>query len=172
MKRLILIFLLIASHDLAGQSYDPNRMAKVKEAIKEFKDKDSGMNTFFNESYGYAVFPSVGKGGIGIGAAHGNGIVFKRGKATGETTLSQASIGLQLGGQSYREVIFFKDKGAYDRFTAGKFKFAAQVSAVAASEGASADAAYQEGVAIFTMTKGGLMYEASVGGQKFKFSPH
>ena len=152
--------------------FDPGRKEKVEEAIKEFKDKDSGMKAFFSEAYGYAVFPSVGKGGIGVGAAHGNGIVFEKGKAVGETTLNQASIGLQLGGQSYSEAIFFKDKAAYDRFIGGKFKFAAQVSAVAATEGASADAPYQEGVAVFTLTKGGLMYEAAVGGQKFKFKPY
>jgi len=174
MTKLSVIYMaaFILSFSAFSQEWDPERMEKVKEAIAEFKKKDPSMKFFFEQAFGYAVFPSVGKGGVGIGGAHGNGIVFKGENATGKTTLTQASIGFQLGGQSYREIIFFEVEDAYDRFIGGKLKFAAQVSAVAVTAGASADASYQEGVAVFTMTKGGLMYEASVGGQKFKFRPY
>lgn len=145
--------------------------AKIAEAIAAFKNKDPQINIFFEKAYGYAIFPSVGKGGIGIGAAHGKGKVYKKGRYIGNTSLSQLTIGFQLGGQVYREIIFFKDKSALDDFTAGHFELGAQASAVAATAGASVDADYSGGVAIFTLAKGGLMYEASVGGQKFKFVP-
>lgn len=144
---------------------------KVAEAIAAFKNKDPGINTFFQKAYGYAVFPSVGKAGMGIGAAHGKGKVYRRGSYIGNASLSQLTIGFQLGGQVYSEIIFFKDKAALDDFIGGHFELGAQVSAVAATAGASADAGYSGGVAIFTIAKGGLMYEASIGGQKFKFRP-
>jgi lipid-binding SYLF domain-containing protein len=144
---------------------------KAAQAIADFKNKDPGMKVFFREAYGYAIFPTVGKAGIGIGGAFGKGEVYRQGKLLGSTSLTQLSIGFQLGGQAYSEIIFFKDKKALERFTAGNFEFGAQVSAVAVTAGASADAAYNNGVAIFTMAKGGLMYEASVGGQKFSFTP-
>jgi len=164
------VFFLILISTLGAESkWDPEAVEKAKEAVKAFKEEDPSMKSFFGRSYGYAVFPSVGKGGIGIGGAHGNGTVFKGGKPVGKTSLTQATIGFQLGGQSYREIIFFEEKEDFDEFTAGKFKLAAQASAVAATSGASADAAYENGVAICTMAKGGLMYEASVGGQKFKY---
>jgi len=116
------------------------------------------------------IFPNVGKGAIGVGGATGNGIAYERGRAIGRAKLSQLTVGFQLGGQSYREIIFFENKTAFDRFTASKFEFSAQASAVAVTAGASADAKYREGVMIYTQEKGGLMYEASVGGQKFKFA--
>ena len=141
----------------------------VRHAIAEFQKADSGMVKLFNESYGYAIFPGVGKGAIGIGGARGKGWVFEQGKAIGRTTLTQVTIGLQLGGQAYREVIFFKDETALKDFTRGNYELSAQASAVAVTKGASADVKYNGGVAIFTMAKGGLMYEASVGGQKFSF---
>ena len=143
---------------------------EAAEAIAEFKSKDPSMKTFFEKAYGYAVFPTVGKGGIGIGGAYGKGEVYAKGQMIGTTSLTQVTIGLQLGGQAYREIIFFKDKAMLDQFKSGKFEFSAQASAVAVTAGASADADYNNGVAIFTMAKGGLMYEASVGGQKFSFT--
>ena len=106
---------------------------------------------------------------LGIGGAAGRGIVYKGNNALGSSKLKQASIGLQAGGQQYSEVIFFENKEAYDRFASGKLKFDAQASAVAITEGASADMAYSSGVAVFTRVKGGLMYEASIGGQHFTF---
>ncbi len=142
---------------------------EVQEVIQEFVKSDSGMKGWFADSYGYAVFPSVGKGAVGVGGARGKGLVYEQGKLIGKTTLTAVTIGLALGGQAFREVIFFKDKTALDDFTRGNFEFAAEVSAVALKEGASADLGYNKGVAVMTATKGGLMYEASVGGQKFSF---
>ncbi|MCP4042399.1 MAG: hypothetical protein GY731_10670 [Gammaproteobacteria bacterium] len=141
----------------------------VAEAIANFRNSDPSMKVFFDKAYGYAIFPSVGKGGIGIGGAYGSGEVYKRGKLIGTSSVSQVTIGFQLGGQVYSEIIFFKDKSTLDDFTGGNFEFGAQASAVAVTAGSSADADYSNGVAIFTLAKGGLMYEASVGGQKFSF---
>ena len=143
----------------------------VTKAIAEFKKADSGIAKVFETAHGYAIFPSVGKGAIGIGGAHGNGYVYEQGRLIGHTTLTQVTVGFQFGGQAYREVIFFKDKTALDDFTRGNFEFSAQATAVAIKDGASADLAYNGGVAIVTMAKGGLMYEASVGGQKFSYKP-
>jgi lipid-binding SYLF domain-containing protein len=141
----------------------------VQEVIQEFEKGDPGMKGWFADAHGYAVFPSVGKGAIGVGGAHGKGLLYEGGALIGKTSLTAVSFGLQLGGQAFREVIFFKDKTALDDFTRGNFEFAAGVSAVALKAGASADLGYNKGVAVMTATKGGLMYEASVGGQKFSF---
>ncbi|WP_430817350.1 YSC84-related protein [Carboxylicivirga sp. RSCT41] len=141
------------------------------EAKADFLEKDDGMAKFFNDSYGYVIFPNVGKGGLGIGGAAGNGVAYKQGSLVGMAKLSQVSIGLQAGGQAFREVIFFETQKEFDRFTENKIEFTAQVSAVAAAAGVSANTKYVDGIAIFTMAKGGLMYEASVAGQKFKFDP-
>lgn len=141
------------------------------EAIKSLKAKDPGLKIFFNKAYGYAIFPTVGKGGIGIGGAYGEGEVYRQGKFIGTTTLTQVSFGFQLGGQSYTEIIFFKDKSALDNFTAGNFELGASASAIAVNAGVSADTDYDNGVAVFTMPKKGLMYEATIAGQKFSFEP-
>jgi lipid-binding SYLF domain-containing protein len=163
---------------------------KYSDAIQTFKDAgESGK--FFENSYGYAVFPSIGKGGIGIGGAHGGGRVYAQGAYVGDTKMTQVTVGFQLGGQVYSEIIFFQNKEAFEKFTSGKFEFGAQATAVAITAGASAQAgtggtgasasgdenhartagAYQNGMAIFTVAKGGLMYEASIGGQKFSYKP-
>ena len=147
------------------------RNPAVAETIANFKNADSKMNLFFEKAYGYVVFPTVGKGGIIIGGAYGKGEVYKNGRLIGLANLTQLTIGFQLGGQAYSEIIFFKDKKALDQFTSSTFSFDAQVSAVAVTAGASANADYNNGVAVFTRAKGGLMYEASVGGQKFTFRP-
>lgn len=139
------------------------------DVIAKFKEKDPGMAKTFADAYGYAIFPTVGKGAIGIGGARGKGRVYERGKVIGRTSLTQLSIGFQLGGQAYSEVVFFKDKTALDDFKRGNFELDAQASAVALTARASRDLAYNRGVAIVTMAKGGLMYEASVGGQKFSY---
>ncbi len=158
--------------------------------IKIFRDAGQS-GQFFAKCYGYAVFPSIGKGGVGVGGARGTGRVYEQGKVVGDVKMTQLTVGLQLGGQSYSEIIFFEDKRAFDEFTSGNFEFGAQASAVAITAGASASAGsggstagasggkndastaggYQKGMAIFTVAKGGLMYEASVGGQKFKYTP-
>jgi len=143
---------------------------------------------FFHSSYGYAVFPTIGKGGLVVGVAHGNGHVYARGKYVGDTSMTQLSIGAQAGGQAYSQIIFFEDKRAFDEFTKGNFEFGAEV-AIAAAAGANAgtigagaqasggekDARtagkYYKGLAVFTIVKGGAMYQATVAGQKFSYSP-
>jgi lipid-binding SYLF domain-containing protein len=144
---------------------------------------------FFEKSYGYAVFPTIGKGGMGVGGAHGKGRVYAKGVHVGDTTMSQLTIGFQLGGQAFSQIIFFEDERAFTQFTSGNFEFGAQATAVAITAGASATATttgnsagasggrndaisvgeYYRGMATFTVAKGGLMYEASVGGQKFGY---
>jgi len=143
----------------------------VTEAIDEFLHKDPGMRRFFENAYGYAVFPTVGKAALTVGGAYGKGQVFERGVLVGSSRIMQLTVGLQLGGQAYREIIFFKDRDTMRDFQQGNFEFSAQASAVAVTAGASADASYDHGVAVFTMTKGGLMYEAAIGGQKFSYKP-
>jgi lipid-binding SYLF domain-containing protein len=143
----------------------------VKTALAEFERTNPKVKPFLESAHGYAVFPTVAKGAIGIGGAHGDGLVYEKGKLIGATTLSQITIGFQLGGQAYRELIVFQNKQSLDKFKGGNFEFDAQASGVAVTAGISFDAAYEHGVAIFTMAKGGLMYEASIGGQKFSFTP-
>ncbi|MBI1367619.1 MAG: hypothetical protein GC162_03080 [Planctomycetes bacterium] len=138
--------------------------------VDQYKKADSSLKRFFDGAAAYAVFPEVAKGAAGIGAAHGNGVLYEGGQIVGYTGLSQGSIGLQLGGQTYSELIFFKDKAAVDEFKGGNMEFSAQASAVAAAEGAAANADYAHGVAIFTRGQQGLMFEASVGGQKFSYN--
>jgi hypothetical protein len=147
-------------------------VSKAHDAIAMMKKADPGLSKFFSGATGYAVFPNVAKGAIGVGGAHGSGVLFEGGTAIGKTTLSQVTVGFQLGGQAYSEIVFFENAATLSNFKHGNFAFAAQVSAVAIKSGASANAKYQNGVAVFTMTKGGLMYEASVGGQKFGFQPY
>lgn len=151
-------------------SKDKKLLNDCIEAKADFIKTDGLMKSLFANAYGYVIFPNVGKGGIGIGGAVGNGIVYERGSVIGKAKLTQLSIGFQFGGQAYREVIFFESESDLDRFKENKIEFSAQASAVAASSGASANAKYKEGVMIFTQQKGGLMYEASVGGQKFNYS--
>jgi lipid-binding SYLF domain-containing protein len=171
------IFLIVFFNSIVFFSYaqvggwNPNLVEESSEALKTMITQQPRLKTFKKESYAYAVFPKVIKGGVGIGAAIGNGVVYEDGVQVGLSRLKQASIGFQLGGQQYSELIFFQNKAAYDDFINGKMKFDAQVSAVAIKSGVSLDAAYNEGVAVFTMTLGGLMYQASVGGQHFKFEP-
>ncbi len=145
-------------------------IADSQTAKTEFIKSDPLMKALFEKASGYVIFPNVGKGGIGVGGAAGNGVVYERNKRIGMAKLTQLSIGFQAGGQAYREVIFFETKKELERFKESKFEFSAQASAVAVTEGASANVKYTDGVMVFTMQKGGLMYEASIGGQKFKFN--
>jgi len=144
---------------------------KTLKSLKKFK-KISFLKTYFKKARGFAVFPNIGKGGIGIGGARGKGEVFEKGHVIGSTTLTQVSIGFQLGGQAFSQIIFFKDKRSLERFTDGNFEFGASASAALISEGANASADYSNGVAVFTFSKGGLMYEASIGGQKFSYEEY
>ena len=162
---------------------------KFENTVAVFK-KSPAVQPFFKNAYGYAVFPTIGKAGIGIGGSYGTGQVYKGGKATGETSLVKVTVGFQLGGQAFSEMIFFEDKRAYDEFTSGEFEFDATASAVAITAGVQAKAgtegttagasagpatgkqvksSYHKGMAVFVHAKGGLMYEAAIGGQKFNF---
>jgi lipid-binding SYLF domain-containing protein len=152
-------------------AWDPEAESNCEKTIEAFKDKHSKFEAYFQEAYGYAVLPSVGKGAIGIGGAHGKGLVYEQSEIIGETKMTQITIGFQWGGQAYSEVLFFENKKAMQAFKYGRIEFAGQASAVAVTAGASADIAYKDGIAIFTMARGGLMYEASIGGQKFKYFP-
>lgn len=161
------------------------------DTLAVFKKSDA-VRPFFNSAYGYAVFPTVGKGGIVVGGAFGKGRVYKKGTLSGNVALSKLSVGFQLGGQAFSQIIFFRDKRAYDEFTGGSFEFDASVSAVAVTAGVQAKAGteggtagasagpatgtqasidYYKGMAVFVHAKGGLMYEISIGGQKFDFTP-
>ena len=150
---------------------DKKASDKTIKALNKFKNMPS-LKPYFKKARGYAVFPNIGKGGIGIGAARGSGEVFEKGNVIGKTTLTQVSIGVQLGGQTFSQIIFFKDKKSLDRFTEGNFEFGASASAVLISEGANASADYSDGVAVLTYSKGGLMYEARIGGQKFSYEEY
>jgi lipid-binding SYLF domain-containing protein len=152
----------------------PKSKEEISEAhstIAVFKKADPGLSRFFESSAGYVVFPSVGKGGFIVGGAGGKGVLFSGGRAVGAAKISQVTVGAQAGGQRYAEVIFFETPAAVAEFKKGSFSLAAQVSAVAAAEGASANAKYTHGVAVFTVAESGLMAEATVGGQKLKFIP-
>ena len=150
---------------------DTKLQDETKEAMKELVAGNPEIEAHFHSAYGFAVFHKITKAGLGIGGAGGAGLVFDDKTVIGESKLAQATFGLQAGGQQYMEVIFFEDQPALDRFTKGKVKFSGQASAVALKDGASVDIDYQDGVAIFTKTIGGLMAEASVGGQSFKYKP-
>jgi lipid-binding SYLF domain-containing protein len=169
---LVLIFtaLLMPSLSRAQNSKEDKLIQDAEEAKVEFIKGDGLLEGLFNNSYGYVIFPNVGKGAIGVGGAAGNGVVYDHGKVVGKAKMKQVSVGFQFGGQAYREVIFFENQEALDRFKADKFEFAAQASAVAVTKGASGNVKYRNGVMVFTQEKGGLMYEASIGGQKFDYS--
>ncbi len=151
--------------------WNPGLVEDSKTAITKMLKDSPKLESFKNNAYGYVVYPKITKAGLGIGAAAGKGIVFKGNTIVGSSKLKQASFGLQAGGQQYSEVIFFQNKAAFDHFTNEKLKFDAQASAVAITAGVSIDVAYKDGVAVFTRTLGGLMYEASIGGQHFKYDP-
>lgn len=175
MKKLFIAFITLSMifTSMLAQAWTPDSSDKLElstaQAIIKAKEKDPSLENWFNTAYAYVVFPKVGKGGIGIGGAHGKGIAIRGNATVGESSLSQLTVGFQLGGQVYSQFVMFKDKTAFDHFTRGNFEMGAQVSAVAITLGASADANYDGGVAVFTIAEGGLMYEASVGGQKFKY---
>lgn len=145
-------------------------LSASNEAKSAFIKTDPSMGALFETSYGYSIFPKIGKGGLIVGGAGGDGIVYEKGKSIGSVKSGQVTVGAQIGGETYREVIFFENKEVLDRFKENKVEFSGQISAVAASSGVSKNAKYAEGVAVFTQDLSGLMAEASVGGQKFKFT--
>ena len=163
---------------------------KFDETIAQFKDAGQSA-AFFKNSYGYAVFPTVGKGGLVVGGGHGDGRVYRHGKYVGDTSMTQLSVGLQAGGQAFSQIVFFEDERAFQDFTKGTFEMGADASAVAVTAAASANAGttgpnasksiskneadtkakYNKGLAVFTIAKGGAMAEAAVAGQKFSYTP-
>ena len=174
MRKTIVVGLSFLSFALMASSWawDPaeaeENHAKAQEAIAAFKENDPSIQRFFDAAAGYVVIPTVGKAGFGIGGARGKGVLYENGEVTANVTLTQLSFGFQWGGQAYSEFIFFEDDAVLTNFKRGNYELGAQASAVAVKAGASADADFNSGMAIFTQAKGGLMYEASVGGQKFK----
>ena len=182
-RNLLAAFLLAAS-------LSPAFADDYADTINVFR-KAGESGQFFGKSYGYAVFPTIGKGGFVVGGAHGNGRVYAGGRHVGDSSMTQLTVGAQLGGQAYSLIVFFEDKRAFDQFTSGNFEFGAQATAVAITAGASAQVTttgptasasgtqraastkgrYYRGMAVFSVAKGGFMYEASIGGQKFTYTP-
>jgi lipid-binding SYLF domain-containing protein len=185
MKRIAVIFLLVVALGVSATATAAS-LTSCKETLAKFQELGN-VSEMLAESYGYAVLPTIGKGGIGVGAAGGSGCVFAGGEHTGDVTMGQVSIGWQLGGQAYSQIILFKNADVYHDFTQGQFEFGADATAVALTYGAQAGAstkgasasagdtkgagAWKRGMAVFTLAKGGLMYEASISGQKFNFKP-
>jgi lipid-binding SYLF domain-containing protein len=190
MRRIVFYFPLVIAF-IALNAASPARADNYSNTIELFK-KSEAVQPFFENAYGYVVFPAIGKGGFGIGGSYGKGQVYIGGKVTGKASVIKLSIGFQAGGQAFSEIIFFQDKRAYNEFTAGEFAFDAQASAVVITIGAEAQvgekgtsagaslgsasgvqtaAHYRKGMAAFVHVRGGLMYEASIGGQKFNFKP-
>ncbi len=167
----LMAFLLVALLSAGAQAWDPSEVddlnAKAMEAKAEMLKADPKMQRFFDSANAYVTIPTVGKAGFGVGGARGKGLLYEGGKPTAIVTLTQLTVGFQWGGQAYSEFLFFKDAKDTEDFKRGNYELGAQASAVAVTAGVSADANYTGGVAVFTRAKGGLMYEASVGGQKF-----
>jgi lipid-binding SYLF domain-containing protein len=190
MKKIQLIFIITALFGLATVSFTAE-VEDYSSTINVFRDSPV-VEKFLKNSYGYAVFPTIGKAGFVVGGSYGKGQVYRGGKVTGKSTVVEGSIGFQFGGEAFSQIIFFQDKRAYDEFTSGSFEFDASAQAVAITAGAQAQAGttgvsagasagpktgvqaetkYVKGMAIFVHAKGGLMIEVSVGGQKFTFTP-
>lgn len=167
----LLMNLIFSLNEVFAQrtSRDKKIIEDSRAAISEFIKSDGLMKNLFNNAHAYVIFPSVGKGGLGIGGALGNGIVYRKGVIIGKATLTQLTIGFQAGGQAYREVIFFENESVLSNFIKNNIEFSAQASAIIVNEGASANVKFNNGVMVFTQTKGGLMYEVSIGGQKFSY---
>ena len=179
-----LVVTLISSSSLAA---DKNEVA-----IQAFRD--AGAGSYIDASYGYAVFPSIGKAGLLVGGAHGKGAVYREGTMIGKSTMTQVSLGIQFGGQVYKQIVFFEDARSMREFTSGDFEFSGQAAAVALNSGASAEistggggrvsvtaangestevdsAGFVDGMAVFTLSQGGFMVEVSIGGQRFSYEP-
>ncbi|MAZ27491.1 MAG: hypothetical protein CL868_10500 [Cytophagaceae bacterium] len=171
-KNLILgLFLMMGIGVFAQHAKDKKLIKDAATAKAAFIEKDNGMNHFFNDAKAYVIFPNVGKGAFVVGAASGNGIVYENGVVVGSAKMKKLDVGLQAGGKAFSEIIFFEDADAYNSFKDDDFEFTGNVSAVMLKSGASAEAKYRDGVAVFANPKAGLMAELSVGGQKFDYSP-
>ena len=165
----IVAILLLPGYIDAQDEKEKDILSESVKAKAEFIKMDPSMTKFFDESYGYAMFPKAGKGGLIVGGGGGNGGVYEKGKEIGIAKMAQLSVGAQVGGQAYREVIFFENKEALDRFKDNKVEFTGQISAVAVKSGVSKNAKYTDGVVVFTQNINGLMAEATVAGQKFEY---
>jgi lipid-binding SYLF domain-containing protein len=191
MIRRSFVLLIVLTLCLGSAGWATRKVEDYSETINNFK-KSSDVAPLFDHAYGYAVFPNIGRGGLGVGGAHGKGQVYKGGEVTGFTSLSDVTIGLQAGGQAYSQIIFFETESAYNKFTGGNFEFEAAATAIAIQSGASASAGtaggasagassggsggsyagkFDSGMLVLTMAKGGLMYQATIGGQKYSFNP-
>jgi len=171
-RRSVLLFALTTFFAVTVHAQDAKQQRLIDDAEKaksSFIESDKFMQHMFNNAYGYAILPNVGKGAAGIGGAAGSGIVYEQGKMIGSVKMKQLTVGLQVGGQAFREVIFFEDKATLDRFKTNEFEFSAQTSAAAIKAENYSDAEYTDGVIVFTQKKTGLMYDASIGGQKFNY---
>ncbi|MGE3310822.1 MAG: YSC84-related protein [Limisphaerales bacterium] len=174
---LSVVFLALLTLGTSGHSSlaaDPEiekRVLEAQAAVERFKKADSGIAALLDAASGYAVFPKIGKGGLVIGGAHGDGLVYEKSHLAGTASMSQVTVGAQIGGQSFAELILFENAESLAQFKESRFEMAAQVGAVAAAEGVSKNAKYVHGVMVFTLANRGLMAEASIGGQKFKFTP-
>ncbi len=171
-KMLVLAVTIICSTAAFAQNKKDEKIIndaiKAKQALLK---QNASLEVFFSDSAGYVIFPNVGKGGFIVGGASGNGAVYENGNLIGMADLKKLNIGLQAGGQAIIEVIFFETKTDLERFKENKFQFAAEASAVAVKSGIAFNAKYKDGVAVFALPKAGLMADASVGGQKFKYKP-
>ncbi len=170
----LLLIMLLASACATAPDSDRKRQdlrAKADQTLQKARYTDATLAPLLDSAIGYAVYPTVGKGAVGVGGAYGRGILYEHGVATGYTDLSQATIGFQLGGQKYTEILIFNAQRALDRFKFGQLTFSSQATAVALKSGAGANAKFKDGVAVFTMSEEGLMFEASIGGQSFSYQP-
>lgn len=173
MKALFLaLFVALAGVADARAGWDPDEDKKAAEAVAWFRQNDPSLGRFFSQAYGYVVFPDVYKGGfLMLGGGHGRGYVFDHGRLVGRSSITQLNVGPQLGGQSFSEIIFFKDAAAFNDFKKGNFEISAQMTAIVVTTGIATNADYSDGVAIFILPKAGVMADATIGGQKFSFEP-
>ena len=172
LKSITCAALLLVAFGLSAQTDKDKKVIKDADKAKtKLMKMEVGLDQFFTNSAGYVIFPNVGKGGFIIGGASGNGVVYENGKMIGMADLKKLSVGLQAGGQAITEVIFFETPSDLAEFKEGDFEFAAEASAVALKSGVAVNAKYKDGVAVFALPKAGLMADASVGGQKFDYTP-
>ena len=166
------VLLLGVSTASARKNKDKDEIAElVQQVKKDWQAKDNTFNKTLKNAYAYAIFPEVGKGGFIVGASHGAGEVYKKNKLIGHAKMTQTTVGAQVGGQTYAEVILFQNKEALDRFKANRFEGTAAATAIGGKKGAAAASKYKDGVAIMVLPKKGAMAEAAGGGQKFHFEP-
>ena len=170
---ILALTVFILPHSIRAQNDDEKKevLSESMKAKDEFIKRDPSMSSLFTSSYGYVIFPKINKAGLVFGGSGGYGAVYEKGKSIGTAKAAQVTVGAQIGAQAYREVIFFENQDALGRFKANKLEFSAEISAVAAKSGVSKNAKYTDGVAVFTDDLGGLMAEASIGGQKFTYKP-